>query len=280
MKTKIIFIAIFISIGNWVSGQNRTIYGRVVVSDDLTPIPGIRIKADTSIVGNTDAGGRFKASIPKGTQSLSFLGIGLEPTEIKLNNDCDTIEVVMMGAGNYDFMSSRSIDRLRLKDYKNIPKLHLQAYKKGLFTSPVACYSDSTEFKPLKPKLDSIGKRMAESRKRSDLIFKRLKAGDTIRIAFSGQYRADGTDRVTLNPYTNSGKIKASNIKGYDCIVKCTVVSKKKNGHKHTVICKMIDCSTCKYPSVYNGRAIANGEVLNYNMGYLNVMDTSPVIKY
>ena len=60
----------------------------------------------------------------------------------------------MLLAGTNDFMSSNKINRLRLKEFKQLPELYLQAYNKGLFGKSTVCYS--RQFEPDKPILDSI----------------------------------------------------------------------------------------------------------------------------
>src|ERR1700733_12317072 len=107
MRITIILIAILLSFSNRLIAQTRTIYGRVIAEDDLLPIPGIRVQNhDKLVLGRTERDGRFKVEIPQNTQTLLLSFIGYERAVIKLNSDCDTIEVVMMSAGNYDFMSS------------------------------------------------------------------------------------------------------------------------------------------------------------------------------
>jgi len=130
--TTILILAVLLFNLN-LNGQTRTIIGRVI-SEDLEPLPGLDIESINNIsLGKTDMDGRFKISIPKETDSLLFRYVGMEWTDIKLKNECDTIEVVLMYDAIYDFMTSRKIDRLRKKRFDNLPKIHSDAVKNGLF---------------------------------------------------------------------------------------------------------------------------------------------------
>jgi hypothetical protein len=200
VRTTIIVIAILLCFSYRLTAQTRTIYGRVI-DEDLDTLPYVLIhSADGLLLGNTDIGGRFKIEVPRNIQTLVFDYIGLEWTLIKLNADCDTVEVVMMGSATYDFTSARKIDRLRLRRFNKLPELHLQAYEKGLFFKESACYSQ--EFMPEKPALDSIEKVDAIEEKQNKLTFEKFNVGDTVKIPFSGDYRADGADRTTLHYYS------------------------------------------------------------------------------
>jgi hypothetical protein len=180
VKAIIIVIAILFSFSNLLTAQTRTIYGRVIGEDGEVAI-GDRIQnKDTLLLGTTGIDGRFKIGIPQNTQTLLLFSLGLEPTTIKLNGDCDTLEIVMMNYNTYDFMSSRKIDRLRLERFNKLPEVHLQAYKKGIFTKESVCYS--REFEPHKPALDEIKKEMIKKEKQVKLTFERLTVGDTIRF--------------------------------------------------------------------------------------------------
>lgn len=147
LKATIIFIAILIFGGSSLNGQSRVIYGRVI-DEDMETVPAVNIRADTSVIGQTDMEGRFRINVPSNTQTLTFLFVGMKTTTIHLNSGCDTVELVMMGNYSYDFISLRKVNRLELKRFKKLPELHLQAYKKGIFLKEDMCYS--MEFIPIK----------------------------------------------------------------------------------------------------------------------------------
>ena len=186
------------------NGQTRTIAGRVI-SEDLEPLPMVYIQnSDTLLIGKTDMDGRFIVSIPQETGRLLFGYLGMEWTEIKLKKDCDTVEVVMMYDGTYDFMTLRKVDRLRKKRFDNLPSLHSEAVKNGLFENNIICYERVfKEYNPPKPVRDSINKEYKLKIKQIKDTFKGLALGDTIRIPYSGSWREDGTDRTTLHLYSN-----------------------------------------------------------------------------
>jgi len=267
VKATIIFTAVLLFIGSQLNAQTRTIYGRVIIDDDLLPIPGVRIQTpDKLIVGNTDNDGKFKISIPQNTQTLLLNWIGLEQATIKLNNNCDTVEIVMMTSGTYDFMSSSEVDRLRLKWFNKLPALYLQAYNKGLFAKQSSCYS--REFEPAKTRLDEYEKERIKKEKEIKLKFKRLNIGDTIKIPFGAQYRYDGTDRTTLTVWSAS-----TNERNFDGVLKCVIIDKNKHKRGYNLVCKVVDASMFKSPSVYRDRVMKVGEVFTYNMKYFKILD-------
>src|SRR5512145_2899623 len=93
IATILILIILFVDLN--LNGQTRTIVGRLI-SEDFEPLPGLDIRnSDSVLLGKTDMDGRFKFSIPQETDSLKFRYIGMEWTDIRLNKDCDTIEVIL-----------------------------------------------------------------------------------------------------------------------------------------------------------------------------------------
>jgi len=179
--TTILILAVLLFNLN-LNGQTRTIIGRVI-SEDLEPLPGLDIESINNIsLGKTDMDGRFKISIPKETDSLLFRYVGMEWTDIKLKNECDTIEVVLMYDAIYDFMTSRKIDRLRKKRFDNLPKIHSDAVKNGLFENNNICYD--RDFEAHKPDLDRISRELKEFGKLNKNDFEDLNIGDIVKIPF------------------------------------------------------------------------------------------------
>ena len=135
----IIFIVLSVSTYSLYS-QNKTIKGRVI-SDQLETIPGVLIIInDTIKVGKTDINGFFQINIPVSEKKILFRYVGLEPTTIELLDKYDEVEVVMMLSGTYDFITLKKVDRLRMKRFKKLPKLHKEAFEKGIFKTDKACY--------------------------------------------------------------------------------------------------------------------------------------------
>lgn len=264
IATILILIILFINLD--LNGQTRTITGRVV-SEDLEALPYVNVQnSEKLLLAKTDLEGRFKISIQQETDKLIFSWLGMELTEIKLKDKCDTVEVVMMYSGTYDFMSSNKIDRLRKKRFDELANLHSNAVKKGLFATNTICYS--RQFKPDKPILDSIGRVMNQRRKQIKETFKEFALGDTIRIPYSGSWRHDGTDRTTLHSY--SYVVDGEN---FNCIIKGIITSKNKRKNGYNLVYRVIDCKDCHYDNiVLNKKELKVGELIEYNMKYFKIL--------
>ncbi len=138
---RLMFLIALISISAYnLYPQIKIISGRII-SDDLAPAPGISIFINDSIeVGITDMEGFFKISINKNIKEIKFIGFGFEPAIIELVDNCDIIEIVMMYAGSYDFISLKRAYRKRRRKFKKLPKIHKLAYEKGIFKTRKPCY--------------------------------------------------------------------------------------------------------------------------------------------
>ena len=131
-------ISLFISF--LTNGQVRTITGKVVSEFDFQPIAEVKIQnIDTSQLGTTDLTGSFKIELPIGVDYLLLSSLSMEWTLIKVPANCNTLEVIMIVDGTYDFMTTRKVNRKRYKIFKDLPKKHQQAYSKGIFTSIAPC---------------------------------------------------------------------------------------------------------------------------------------------
>lgn len=151
MKITTILTSILLVLNLSLSGQTRMIQGRII-AEDFEELPKVRIlNADSLLFGETDLNGFFKITVPQKTDKLILSFIGMEETTIKLKPDCDTVEVVMMYDGTYDFMTFRKIDRLRFKRFKKLSELRKIAHEKGLFLNEYQCYEQ--DFIPIKPRL-------------------------------------------------------------------------------------------------------------------------------
>lgn len=145
MRTILTFIFLISIVTGDLFCQTRTITGRII-SEDLEALPEVSIqKIDTTLIGKSDLDGRFTIEILDTTDSLHLSFIGFEWTTIQIQPDCDTLEVIMMVDVIYDFMTSRKIDRLRIKRYKRLPEIHKKAFDTGLFITESACYKQNFE---------------------------------------------------------------------------------------------------------------------------------------
>ena len=269
MKVSIILILTLFFFNLSINGQSRTITGRVI-SEDFETMPGVSITInDTVEVGRTDLNGFFQIDIPVSEKKLLFGTVGLESTSIELLNKCDTVEVVMMYDGTYDFMTLRKVDRLRKKRFDNLTNLHSEAVRNGLFKNNNICYERLFKAdKPTNPVLDSLSKAYKSKRKQIKDTFNGLALGDTIRIPYSGSWREDGTDRTTLHLYSNG-----VDGEDFDCIIRVVITDKNKRKGGYNLVCRVIDCNDCHYDNIVrNGKELKVGETIEFNMKYYKIL--------
>lgn len=269
MKVSLILLLTLFFYSFILNGQSRTITGRVI-SEDFETMPGVSITInDTVDVGRTDLNGFFQIKIPISEKKILFRSVGMEPTFIKLLDKCDTVEIVMMYFGSYDFMTLSKIDRLRKKRFDNLPNLHSEAVRNGLFKNNNICYETFfIAHKPTKPILDSLSKAYKSERKQIKEMFKGLTLGDTIRIPYSGSWREDGTDRTTLHTYSNG-----VGGEDFDCIIRGVITAKNKRKGGYNLVYRVIDCKDCHYDNiVQNGKELKLGETIKLNMKYYKIL--------
>ena len=225
--------------------------------------------SDTVLLGKTDLDGYFKISIPLEIDRLLLSYVGMEWTEIKLRKDCDSIEVVIMYDAIYDFITLKKADRLRKKRFDNLPNLHSDAVKNGLFENYEICYErDFEEYNPPKAVLDSIKKANKLERKQIEETFKGLAIGDTIRIPFPGTWRYDGTDRTTLHSYSY-----VVDGEDFDCIINGVITEKNRRKGGYNLVYRVVDCKDCQYANiVLNGKDVKVGVKFEYNMRYFKLL--------
>ena len=260
MKISIILVLTVLFFNLNLNGQTRTIIGRVI-SEDLEPLPGLDIRnSDSVLLGKTKMDGRFKISIPQETDSLLFRYLGMEWTDIRLKKDCDTIEVVLMYDVIYDFMTSRKIDRLRKKRFDNLPNIHLDAVKNGLFENNNICYD--SDFKAHKPDLDRISRELKEFEKTNKNDFKDLNIGDIVKIPF-------GLDTSKKRISTHYSPCKNCTDEDYDYVIKGEIINKHRR--KLTLEIKITEMQP--YDSLeYSGKILNVGSDFKYEMKYFEVI--------
>ena len=141
MKKSLIICIVLCVSTSILYAQNRIIKGRVV-DDNLETLPDVSIIVnDTIKVGRTDLNGFFQIDFPFSINKISFESVGSDPVTVRLVDKCDEVEVVMMLSGTYDFVTPNRVDRLRMKNFKKLTKLHREAFAKGIFKTAKACYS-------------------------------------------------------------------------------------------------------------------------------------------
>lgn len=254
--TTILILAVLLTSLN-LNGQ-KIISGRVI-SEDLEPLPGLDIEnSDNVLLGKTDMDGFFKISIPQETDSLLFRYVGMEWTDIKLMKDCDIVEVVMMYAGTYDFMSSKKIDRLRKKRFDKLPTVHSEAVRNGLFKNNNICYD--RDFEADKPDLDRISRELKEFGKINKNDFKDLNIGDIVKIPL-------GLDTSEKSISTHYSPCK--NCTDEDYVIKGEIINKHRR--KLTLEIKITEMQP--YDSLeYRGEILNVGSDFKYEMKYFEVI--------
>lgn len=265
----LIFILTVLFFSMNLNGQSRTIIGRVI-SEDLEPLPMVHIQnSDTALLGKTDMDGRFTIRILQETNRLLFSFLGMEMSEVKLKTDCNTVEVVMLYDGTYDFMSLAKVDKLRKKRFDNLDNLHSDAIENGLFKNNNICYERVFEkINPPKTIRDSIKEEYKLKKKQIKDMFNRLSLGDTIGIPYYETLSYDRTDRTYLNPYsfTFDGEI-------FDCIIQGVIIEKNRNSGGYNLTYRVIDFNNCPYNSlIRNGEELKEGELINYDMKYSKIL--------
>ena len=124
------------------NAQVRTIIGKVL-NESFDPVPQAVVWDSNSLVlGETNLDGTFKIDIPAGTKHFVIGAVAMERKDIYLHDSCNYLEIILLNAGTYDFMSPRKVDRMRLKYFKTLPRLQLKAYEKGFFLNPKPCYDE------------------------------------------------------------------------------------------------------------------------------------------
>jgi hypothetical protein len=258
---------LFSAQNNLVCGQ-KVITGRVL-SEDLEPLLGAFIfNQDTIKLVETNEDGFFELIIlPESVKKLIFGYVGFEWTTINLSDDCNYLEVILLYAGTYDFMSSRKIDRLRKKAFERLTELHHIAVTRGLFEKDSICYT--REFIPDKPNLDRISEWMSQQVKQNKKRFSDFKIGDTIKIPFSSSFNCDGTKRTCLIPYSY-----VANMEKYDCIINGQILSKNRHKGAHNIVFKVIDCNSCIKPSpIFQEKEMVPGAIFEYDIVFFKVLN-------
>ena len=72
---------------------------------------------------------------------MLFSFVGFESLNIELTLGCEKVDIIMISISTYDFITLKKADRLRMKRFKKLPKLHKEAFEKGIFKTDKACYS-------------------------------------------------------------------------------------------------------------------------------------------
>jgi hypothetical protein len=141
LKAFLTLLAVVLSLGAARAQLTKPLTGRIL-GDDLQGVPMAQICAqDTTVIGTADMDGYFKLDVPVNTNTLLFRAVGAEWATVNLGGDCLNLEVILLYASTYDFMSVRRVNRQEFNRFKHLPQLHQEAYEKGLFKSRTPCAS-------------------------------------------------------------------------------------------------------------------------------------------
>jgi hypothetical protein len=125
-----------------VSGQTRTLTGKII-DDEFNPLAQASIfRADTVLLAKSDMNGNFSITNPADTKALIVANVGMEWKSLDLSSGCNNLEIILQLAATYDFMSPAKVDRLRKKEFDKLPRLHQSAFAKGIFKTDKPCYID------------------------------------------------------------------------------------------------------------------------------------------
>lgn len=125
------------------TAQTKVITGKII-DQDFNPISKVYIQYhDTAFSNKVDINGQFKILIPSDTKSLVIGDIGFESASINLMDSCNQLDIVLLFSWTHDFISLKKVDKLRLRQFKKLPELHLAAYQQGIFKSESACYTQN-----------------------------------------------------------------------------------------------------------------------------------------
>ncbi|WP_370090441.1 hypothetical protein [Ekhidna sp.] len=149
-KANLILTLSFILFNLTTNAQTTTLKGKIIISDPryvkgvdsefLLAPEAIIYSADTIKLGTTNKRGIFEIEVPSSTSKIivSWVGYDLEP--IELSGTCDFIEVVLIPAVIYDFVSLKRANKLNQRHRKKwLPELYQQASEQGFITSENPC---------------------------------------------------------------------------------------------------------------------------------------------
>lgn len=141
MKALLNLLIIILSTSILSGQETKTITGRII-SEDFEPIPKAIIhNMDTITLGSTDVDGYFNIEVPVETKELLLGFVAMEWTSVKIRDNCQNLEIIMMADVIYDYISIKKINQKRYKRFKKLPKMHLQAFEQGIFKFCTPCIS-------------------------------------------------------------------------------------------------------------------------------------------
>ena len=138
---RLIIIFTFLLVTSITSGQTKTISGKII-DENLTDVALAKIQTDdSSFFATSEFNGRFKIEVSINTKSLLISSVGFERARINLPDTCNQLDIILMSNVTYDYISLKKVDKFRMKRFKELPKIHMTAFQKGIFTTDKSCYT-------------------------------------------------------------------------------------------------------------------------------------------
>lgn len=284
--TKTFLIALFFISMNFADVYSqRNIRGRVI-NDDLEVSRFAHIFEFNNekrygfdarnLLGRADWDGFFDITIPNEINKLIFTSLGVNAV-IELSDNCDYMEIILLldaafiGSPSIQEIERRERERRRVFD--NLPQLHLEAVRKGIFKNETICHSRI--FWSEMERIDEINRQRREREREIREInrqvrrdFRRLSVGDTIQIPFRAQWNRT-IRRTTLFPICNQ-----TDVEYFSCIVEGVVIGKFRQRYHNGVsvrgrflTIRVTNIENCQYDSseLY-GRLLRVGNRVGHNM--------------
>ncbi len=250
MIIKIVYTILFFFTISTTFGQ-RTIKGRTVDQFLDVAIDILIFDKDTTEIGQSDFNGYFEIKLPKEMDKLIFAGVGYEWATITIPKECKNLEMILFMASTYCFDPPRKVDRLRKKEFEKIPKLHYQAFKKGLFKTKKPCVIRN--FEPYFPNLKEIRRQNKLIKRKIKTQFRELKIGDVVKVPTQ-----------TWSAYTNRAD--------YGCLITGEIIEKNKKKSSFNLVLK-VTANLCEnQQATYNGEKVEIGDSITHNMKYYKII--------
>jgi hypothetical protein len=132
------------------NGQTKTLRGKVLLSEpsyekgvdsEFLLAPDAKIfSEDTFELGTSNKQGIFEIEVPENTSKIYVAWVAYDWETIELSDNCEQLEIVLIPAVIYDFVSLKRANKLNEKHRnKWLPELYQQAFEQGYITSENPC---------------------------------------------------------------------------------------------------------------------------------------------
>ncbi|MEP2023086.1 MAG: hypothetical protein ABJH98_06075 [Reichenbachiella sp.] len=131
-------------------GQTKVLQGKVIISEpsyekdvdsEFFLAPGAMVfSEDTVELGTSNKDGFFEIEVPENTSKIFVSWVGYDWETIELSENCEQLEIVLIPAVIYDFVSLKRANKLNQKHREKwLPELYQQAFEQGYITSENPC---------------------------------------------------------------------------------------------------------------------------------------------